>query len=83
MELQNKISLSNNEKYLNKVLDDCFIIGYDEESYLYVARNYAFAPDDVDGAIFVAAKRELSIGERISVKIVDCDSYSLTGEEVE
>ena len=83
MELQNKIALSNNEKYLDKVLDDCFIIGYDEESYLYVARNYAFAPDDVDGAIFVAAKRELSIGERISVKIVDCDSYSLTGEEIE
>lgn len=83
MNKQNEIALKNNESYLGKTLNDCFIIGYDEESYLYVARNYAFAPDDVDGAIFVAAKRELALGDRISVKVVDCDSYSLTGEECE
>ena len=83
MDCQNQISLKKNESYLGKVIDDCFIIGYDEESYLYVARNYGYAPDDVDGAIFVAAKRELALGERIKVKVVDFDAYSLTGEECE
>ncbi len=83
MDCQNQISLKKNEAYLGKIIDDCFIIGYDEESYLYVARNYGYAPDDVDGAIFVAAKRELKLGERIKVKIVDFDAYSLTGEECE
>ena len=83
MESQSKIALELNERYLNTVLDDCFITGYDPESYLYIARNYMYAPDDIDGAIFVASTKELNLGERIKVKIVDCDSYSLTGEMVE
>ena len=31
--------------------------------------------------VYVASKRELQLGERISVKILDCDEYTLTGEE--
>ena len=82
MAAQNEIALSNNKALIGKALDDVFIIGYDEESYLYVARSYAYAPDEIDGAIYVAAKRELSLGERIKVKVLDCDAYTLTGEEI-
>ena len=82
MSLQSDIAKENNNKYLNKVLDDCFVIGYDSESYMYVARNYMFAPDDIDGYIYVASKRELNLGERISVKILDYDEYNLTGEMI-
>ena len=82
MNAQIKIALSNNQKLLNKVIDDVFIVDYDEESYFYVARNYAYAPDDIDGYIYVASKRELKLGERIKVKILDCDEYTLTGEEI-
>jgi len=82
MAAQKEIALSNNKALIGKTLDDVFIIGYDEESYLYVARSYAYAPDEIDGAIYVAAKSELSLGQRIKVKVLDCDAYTLTGEEI-
>jgi len=82
MSLQKEIANENNKKYLNQVLDDCFIIGYDEQSYMYVARNYMFAPDDIDGYIYVAAKKELNLGDRVSVKVLDYDDYNLTGEMI-
>ncbi len=83
MSLQNKIAKKNNQKYINQVLNDCFIIGYDEESFMYMARNYMYAPDDIDGVIYVAGKKDLELGERVNVKILDCDEYTLTGEQVE
>ncbi len=83
MQKQQEIALANNQKMIGKIINDVFIIGYDEESFMYLARNYAYAPDDIDGVIYVAAKYELSLGERVNVKILDCDSYSLTGEQVE
>lgn len=83
MSAQKEIIEKKNQALVGTVLDDCFIIGYDEESYMYVARSYAYAPDEIDGAIFVASKRELSLGERIKVKVLDSDAYTLTGEEYE
>ena len=83
MEAQAKIALEKNKAMIGKVIEDAFIIGYDEESFMYVARSYAYAPDEVDGAIFVAAHYELELGQRVKVKIMDCDSYSLTGEQCE
>ena len=55
----------------------------EEQSFMYVARSYQYAPDEVDGAIFVAAHYELSLGQRVKVKIMDCDEYTLTGEQCE
>ena len=82
MALQSEISYEKNKALLNTIIDDCFIIGYDEESFLYKARNYAYAPDDIDGVIYVASKRELKLGDIVKGKVLDCDSYSLTIEEV-
>ena len=82
MEAQNKISLNLQQNYLNKVLEDCFICGYDEENMMYLARNYMYAPDDIDGIIYVACKDGHNLGDLIKVKILDCDSYTLTGEEL-
>ena len=81
MEAQREISLKKNEELVGKILNDVFIIGYDEESYMYVARDYSYAPDEIDGCIYVAAKEELKLGQRIKVKVLDFDEYTLTGEE--
>lgn len=81
MATQAEVALELMEKKLNQV-EEVFIVGYDEESYMYLARNYAFAPDDIDGVIYVACKNEHQLGDRIMVKYLDCDAYSLTGEEV-
>jgi len=83
MEAQQEIILAKNKALIGSVIDDAFIIGYDEESFMYVARSYAYAPDEIDGCIFVAARYELNLGQRVKVKILDCDEYSLTGEQVE
>ena len=53
-----------------------------EELFVNIAR-YAYAPDEVDGCIYIASMRELKLGERVNVKVLDCDEYTLTGEEYE
>ncbi len=82
MQAQSKIALELKQAKIGTIIEDAFIIGYDEESYMYIARSEAFAPDEIDGCIYVAAKDELSLGQRISVKILDADAYTLTGEQV-
>ena len=83
MAAQQKIILKKNKDLVGSVIKDAFIIGYDESSFMYVARSYAYAPDEIDGCIYVAAKYELKLGQRVNVKILDADEYSLTGEQVE
>lgn len=82
MEAQMEIAYALKKKKIGTIVKNAFIIDYDEESYLYVARSEEFAPDEIDGCIYVAAKEELSIGQRIDVKILDADAYTLTGEQV-
>ena len=82
MKVQENIALQLKRDKIGTVIKDAFIIGYDEDNYLYVARSEEFAPDEIDGCIYVAAKKELSLGQRIDVKILDADAYTLTGEEV-
>lgn len=79
---QHGIALQLNKEKIGQIMNDCFIIDYDPDSYFYVARSYAYAPDDIDGCIYVASNRELKLGERVNVKILDCDEYTLTGELV-
>ncbi len=82
MEIQSRIAYDLKQKKIGTILHDAFVIGYDEESYMYVARSEEFAPDEIDGCIYVAAKQELSLGQRIDVRIVDADEYTLTGEQM-
>lgn len=82
MEAQFYISLEQNRKQIGQILD-VLIEDYEEESFMYTGRSYGFAPDDIDGAIYVAAKTELNPGDVIKVKILDADSYTLTGEQIE
>ncbi len=80
MEAQFYISLEKNREKIGKNFD-VLIESYDEENYMYKGRSYGFAPDDIDGAIYVAAHEELKPGDIVSVNIKDADSYSLTGEQ--
>lgn len=82
MEAQFYISLEQNRSQIGKVFD-VLIEDYDSEQFMYIGRSYGFAPDDIDGTIFVAAHQELNAGDVVKVKILDADSYTLTGEEVD
>lgn len=79
--VQDDIALTANEKHLGS-LTDVLIIDYDEDSYAYIGRNYAFAPDDIDGFIFVYSQEELSIGDVVKVKILDASINTLSGEVI-
>lgn len=78
---QDDIALAANEKHIGKVTET-LIIDYDEASYAYIGRNYAFAPDDIDGFIFVYSKEPLNIGDMVKVKILDASINTLSGEYV-
>lgn len=82
MEAQFYISLEQNRKQIGTI-QEVIIEDYDPQSFMYIGRSYGFAPDDIDGAIYVAAHKELHAGDVINVKILDADSYTLTGEEYE
>lgn len=83
MKAQSEIALELKRNKIGSVIKDAFIIGYDEEAFMYIARSDEFAPDEVDGCIYVAARYELELGQRVNVKILDADHYTLTGEQVE
>lgn len=83
MKAQSEIALELKRSKIGTVIKDAFIIGYDEEAFMYIARSEEFAPDEVDGCIYVAARYELELGQRVNVKILDADHYTLTGEQVE
>ncbi len=82
MTIQEDIARKKQEAYINSVIDDCFITGYDEENLMYLARNYMYAPDDIDGVIYVAAKEEHKLGDLVKIRVKDADAYSLVGEEI-
>ena len=76
---QDDIALQANEKHIGKVTE-VLIVDYDAESFAYIGRNYAFAPDDIDGFIFVYSGDELKIGDVVKVKILDASINTLSGE---
>ena len=61
-------------------VSEVLIVDYDEESYAYIGRNYAFAPDDIDGFIFVYSMNELQIGDVVKVEILDASINTLSGK---
>ncbi len=82
MAAQLAIATAKSQEYIGKTLQDCFITGYDEDNLMYTARNYMYAPDDIDGTIYVAAKDEHKLGDLVTIVVKDADAYSLTGEEL-
>ncbi len=83
MKAQAGISFKNNQKHLNEVVD-AVVTGYNEKTFAYTGLCYIFAPDDIDGQLFIYSKnRELKEGESVKVRIVNAGIYDLDGEVVD
>ena len=78
MKIQNSISLEKNKSYIGKTIR-VLIDYYDFEKEAYVARSYAYAPDDVDGCIYINATSTLLVGEFYEATIIKASSYDLYG----
>ncbi len=76
MKEQEKIAHEFNKSLIGKKFN-CIIDDYDFEKFAYVGRNYMYAPDDVDGCIYIYSPIELEIGSIVCVEIIDASPYDL------
>ncbi len=81
MSLQNNISLQLNKEYIGKAYK-AIVDSYNYNKNAYIVRNFYYAPDDVDGCIYINAKYDENIkpGDIIDVEIIDANSYDLIGK---
>lgn len=79
MKIQSKIIENKNQMIVGntyKVLVDNF----DFNKEMYQSRSYAYAPDDVDGYIYIRSNTPLIPGEFYDVVITKADIYDLEAE---
>ena len=76
LETQRWVSLTKNKEFIGKQYD-CIIERYDEETNKFYGRTYAFAPDDIDGAVIVDYNENVIINEINKVEIYEADFYDL------
>ena len=76
MKEQEQISLDFNKSLIGKKYN-CIIDDYDFDKFAYIGRNYMYAPDDVDGCIYIYSPIELEIGSIVNVEIIDASAYDL------
>lgn len=79
MELQQKISLGNNEKYINSTIR-CIVEGYTDDG-LVILRSEHDAPE-IDGLVYAQSKIQVVPGDIEEVKILKVDEYDLYGKIV-
>lgn len=80
MHMQELISLEKGQERIGEIHKT---IVEDFEGYYYIGRSFAFAPDDVDGYLFIESDRKLKKGDVVNVEIFDADSYNLFGRVLE
>ncbi|MBE7036442.1 MAG: 30S ribosomal protein S12 methylthiotransferase RimO [Ruminococcaceae bacterium] len=80
LEAQAGISLVLQNEKIGTVTE-CLVEGYDEESLMYFGRTAGDAPE-VDNTIYFVAEDELSIGEFVSVEVLNADAYELVGRVI-
>lgn len=76
MELQQKISLENNQKYIDKNLK-CIVEGYTDDGVI-ILRSEHDAPE-IDGVVYASSERQVIPGDIETVKITHVDEYDLFG----
>lgn len=81
MRIQEKISYNLSKEKIGSI-QEVMIEGYDSKLKSYTGRSYAFAPDDVDGIIYIKTNKNHEIGEIINVKITNNLVHDLIGEEI-
>ncbi len=77
MELQQKISLENNKKYINTTLK-CIVEGYTDDG-LIILRSEHDAPE-IDGLVYAKSNHDVVPGDIEDVKIIEVDEYDLYGK---
>ena len=80
MELQQQISLENNQSRVGKTLK-CIVEGYTDEGVIIMRSEYD-APE-IDGVVYARSTRQVVPGDIEDVKITKADEYDLFGEIID
>ncbi len=80
LEAQKTISLSLQEEKIGSIIE-VLVEGYEEESLMYFGRSASDAPE-VDNTVYFASLEELSLGDFVSVEILNAETYELVGRAV-
>ena len=79
METQRRISAKKMQARIGRIYD---VLIDEVNADGAIGRTYADAPE-IDGLVHIAEAGDLTIGERISVRITDADDYDLFGSITE
>ncbi len=79
MELQQKISLENNKKYINTTIK-CIVEGYTDSGTI-ILRSEHDAPE-IDGMVYATSEKDVIPGDIENVKVNKVDEYDLYGKIV-
>lgn len=82
MEVQKKISYSNNKEHIGEVMNG-IVTNHNKDSNVYELRSYWNAPDDIDGKISFTSNKALKVGDEVKVKITNAFIYDLFGELID
>ena len=82
MKIQKVISYEKNKEHIDEIMEG-IVLNYDPKAKQYTLRSYWNAPDDIDGNIYFASKKEHAPGDIVKVKITSAFVYDLYGEELE
>ena len=80
MELQQQISLENNQSRVGKTLK-CIVEGYTDEGVIIMRSEYD-APE-IDSVVYARSTRQVVPGDIEDVKITKADEYDLFGEIID
>ena len=80
MELQQQISLENNQSRIGKTLK-CIVEGYTDDGVIIMRSEYD-APE-IDGVVYASSERQVVPGDIENVKITKADEYDLFGEIID
>lgn len=81
MELQEKISLENQQNMIGQVVE-VLVEGQDGLTGKYRGRGISSAPDEVDGVVFFTSERAIPFGSFVHVKVTNALPHDLIGEEL-
>lgn len=81
MKLQAGISFKLNQDRINQVID-VLVTSYNEKQFCYEGICYIYAPDDIDGKLYLYSDEPLEIGQIVKAKIINAGIYDLDAQVI-
>ena len=75
------VSFKLNQDRINQVID-VLVTSYNEKQFCYEGICYIYAPDDIDGKLYLYSDEPLEIGQIVKAKIINAGIYDLDAQVI-